>query len=81
MILLVCESLNVVNMNAAHVTFSFQDSHESVYRNETRNNRLQLSDVRSVTDGGRFYCQAGNIIGTSSTSGAATVIVESKLSI
>ena len=76
---MVCGSLNVVNRNATDVTFSFQDSHESVYRNETRNNRLQLSDIRSVTDGGRFYCQVGNIIGTSSMSLAANISVESKL--
>ena len=55
----------------------FQHNDGSFFHNLT-GNKLQLSDIiKSVTDGGRFYCQVGNMIGTSSVSLAATVNVES----
>ena len=62
--------------NAAGLIYSlFQDNDETFHYNKT-GNKLQLSDIKYVTDGGRFYCQVGNIIGTSSVSQAATVTVE-----
>lgn len=62
--------------NAAGLIYSlFQDNDESFHRNKT-GNKLRLSDNKSVTDGGIFHCQVGNIIGTSSVSQAVTVTVE-----
>ena len=56
----------------------FQDSDEWFNQN-VAGTELQLSDIKNVTNGGRFYCQMGNIIGTSSVSQAATVTVEGTL--
>ena len=53
----------------------FQDNDESFHRNKT-GNKLRLSDMKYVTDGGIFHCQVGNIIGTSSVSQDTTVTVE-----
>ena len=62
--------------NAADLTYSlFQDSDEWFDQNVT-GTELQLSNIEYVTDGGIFYCQVGNIIGTSSVSQDATVTVE-----
>ena len=55
--------------------FLIKHNDESFHRNKT-GNKLRLSDIKSVTDGGRFYCKVGNIIGTSSVSQDVTVTVE-----
>ena len=64
-----------------HMTFKvfslLQYNDESFYYNVPEM-RLQLSEFKWVTDGGGFYCQVGNIVGTSSISLAANVTVESK---
>ena len=62
--------------NAAGLIYSlFQDNDEWFDQNVT-GTELRLSVIKYVTDGGRFYCQVGNIIGTSSVSQAVTVTVE-----
>ena len=78
MILLVAESSNTIGRNADDIVGSlFQDNDESFLHNVS-GTRLELSDFKSITEGGRFYCEVGNVVGTSSTSNAGVVIVESR---
>ena len=77
------ESSNAENINVKKhlrnwmpfINSLLQHNDESFHRNKT-GNKLQLSGMMSVTDGGIFNCQVGNIIGTSSMSLNATVTVE-----